>query len=229
MKLLNFNTIYSTANSLYGVDADTSELEDIALIGWELIGNKHTRLYKYVVETTGRRIKLPCNVEIIESVTIPVLDSKTTGPEYDGVDYNSQYIESYTEGHKSNTSTIYNPGKLVKYRLEGDELVFDRDYSKVCILYHGIIVDDEGLPLITDKELLAIATYIAYSHLYKKSIMQKDGNLIQLATVIKADWLRACTAARTSEYLNQNDMDAIAEVRVRWDRKTYGKSFKPIV
>lgn len=187
MKLLNFNTIYSTANSLYGVEADTSELEDIALIGWELIGNKHTRLYKYVDETTHRRIKLPCNIDIIESVTIPEVDSRTTGETFDGADYGSQYVESYIEGNKSNTPTIYQPGKLVNYRLEGDELVFDREYNKVCILYHGVIVDDEGLPLITDKEMLAIATYIAYSHLYKKSIMQKDGNLIQLASVIKAD------------------------------------------
>lgn len=229
MKLHNFNTIYSTANALYGVDADPVELEDIALIGWELIGNKHTRLYKYISETTRRRLKLPCNVDIIEAVTGPSFDSRTTGSDYDGLDYGAQYTEAYIEHHKSNTPTIYPSGKLINYRLEGDELVFDHDYSGVCVLYHGVIVDDEGLPLITDKEMLAIATYIAYSYTYKKSLLQKDGSFMQLAATIKADWLRACTAARTSEYLNQNDMDAIAEVRTRWDRKMYGKSFKPIV
>ena len=187
MKLHNFNTIYSTAHALYGVDADPIELEDIALIGWELIGNKHTRLYKYISETTGKRLKLPCNVDIIESVTGPMFDARTTGPDYDGVDYSAQYIEAYAEGSKSDTSTLYTAGKLLNYRLEGDELVFDREYSKVCVLYHGIIVDDEGLPLITDKEMLAIATYIAYSYTYKKSLLQKDGNLIQLASVIKSD------------------------------------------
>ena len=187
MKLHNFNTVFSTANALYGVDADPIDLEDIALIGWELIGNKHTKLYRYVTETTNCEIKLPCNVDIIEAVTSGKMDARTTGPSHDGIDYSSQYTEAYIEGHKFNTATLYCPGQLLKYRLEGDSLVFDRDYSNVSILYHGIIVDDEGLPLITDKEMLAIAAYLAYSHLYKKSIMQKDGGLIQLAATIKAD------------------------------------------
>lgn len=187
MKLHNFNTVFSTANALYGVDADPIDLEDIALIGWELIGNKHTKLYRYVTETANCEIKLPCNVDIIEAVTSGKMDARTTGPSHDGIDYSSQYTEAYIEEHKFNTTTLYCPGQLLKYRLEGDSLVFDRDYSNVSILYHGIIVDDEGLPLITDKEMLAIATYLAYSQLYKKSIMQKDGGLIQLAAAVKAD------------------------------------------
>jgi hypothetical protein len=166
---------------------------------------------------------------MIESVTCSEFDARTTGSHFDGVDYGAQYTESYIEHNKGNSSTLYSSGKYVKYRLEGDSLVFDKDYSGISVLYHGVIVDDEGLPLLNDKELYAIAAYIAYSFTYRKSLMQKDGSLIQLAAVIKADWLRACSAARVSEYLTQNDMDAIADVRTRWDRKMYGKSFKPIL
>ena len=39
--------VYSLVESLYGIEADTDKFEDIALAGWELIGNKHTRLYRY--------------------------------------------------------------------------------------------------------------------------------------------------------------------------------------
>ena len=54
-------------------------------------------------------------------------------------------------------------------------------------MYHGVILDEEGLPYLTDKEVQALAAYIAYVDIYKKSIMKKDGNLVNLANVIKAD------------------------------------------
>jgi hypothetical protein len=59
-------------------------------------------------------------------------------------------------------------------------------------------------------------------------LVKKDSNLIQLANTIKSDWLQMCNAARIPDHLSQNDMDAILDVRVRWDRKMYGKSFKSI-
>jgi hypothetical protein len=56
----------------------------------------------------------------------------------------------------------------------------------------------------------------------------KDGNTFQLATALKADWLRACNAARVRP-MTHNEMDDILDVRTRWDRKFYGKSFKPVL
>ena len=41
--------------------------------------------------------------------------------------------------------------------------------------------------------------------------------------------MKACTAARIPDMFTQNDMDAILDVKTRWDRKQYGKSFKPIL
>lgn len=81
------------------------------------------------------------------------------------------------------------------------------------VIYHGILADDEdGLPLVNDKELRAIATFVAYISIYKESIKKRDANLMRLAQVMKEDWLRACNAARTPEHLSQNDMDAILDV-----------------
>jgi hypothetical protein len=56
------------------------------------------------------------------------------------------------------------------------------------VVYHGILVDEEnGLPLLNDKELNAVAAYIAYVSIYKEGIRKRDGNLIQLSQTIKAD------------------------------------------
>jgi hypothetical protein len=58
--------------------------------------------------------------------------------------------------------------------------------------------------------------------------VMKDGNTFQLAAALKADWLRACNAARVRP-MTHNEMDDILDVRTRWDRKFYGKSFKPVL
>ena len=229
MKLHNFNSVYSMANIVYGIHVDPTNFEDIALLGWELIGNKHTKLYRYTASTSNKRIQLPCNLVEIESVTIPFMDAQmyTNTDAFPNV-YN-QYVERYIEAWKWDNSTLNEPGKLIKYREEGDELVFDRDYSKVIILYHGIIVDDEGLPLLNDKEVRALAYYLVYSDTYKQALAKKDGNLLQLAQLAKVDWQKACTAARIPKKFTQNDMNEILDVKTRWDRKQYGKSFKPIL
>ena len=82
---------------------------------------------------------------------------------------------------------FYKKGTLIKYRQEGEYLVFDKDYSKITILYHGVIADDEGLPYLNDKEVQALAAYVAYADLYKKSLVLKDVNSVQLASLLKQD------------------------------------------
>ena len=54
MKLNNINSVYSLANILYGVTINPDNFEDIVLNGLQLIGNKHSRMYRYVGVTTNR-------------------------------------------------------------------------------------------------------------------------------------------------------------------------------
>lgn len=182
----NFKSVYGLANSLYGISMDMDTFEDVALNGWELIGNKQTKLHRYITNTENGRIKLPCNVDIIEAVYLPGLvaqESSNAGT----VDYYNLSVEYYNESQREESNPFYNRGHLAKYRIEGDYLVLDKDYDNVTIMYHGVILDEEGLPYLTDKEVQALAAYIAYVDIYKKSIMKKDGNLVNLANVIKAD------------------------------------------
>jgi hypothetical protein len=59
-------------------------------------------------------------------------------------------------------------------------------------------------------------------------LMVRDANIFQFASALKSDWLRACNAARIRP-MSQNEFDDILDVRTRWDRKQYGKSFKPVL
>lgn len=58
MKLHNFNSVYSLAQTLYGTNLTPTAFEDIALNGWEKIGNKHTRLYRYKADAIDKKIEL---------------------------------------------------------------------------------------------------------------------------------------------------------------------------
>lgn len=78
MALYNFNAAYSLAESLYGITVSENEFEDIAMDGWEQIGNKHTHLYRYIGNVENGQLNLPCNVDVIESVHVPIPDAQMT-------------------------------------------------------------------------------------------------------------------------------------------------------
>ena len=230
MKFYDLNAAYSLAQTLYGVEPSPTDFEDIALNAWTLINNKHTRLYKYVGDTENHELPLPCNVDIIESVHLPIEDAQMTSNKTVFNSIETLFIENYINCWKRIDDPYYNVGKLVKYKEGDNTLYFTRDYKRVMVIYHGILVNDEtGLPMITDKEMQAIAAYVGFALLYRESLQKRDGNLTKMAMQVKQEWLRACTAARVPEHLSQNDMDKILDASVRWDRKQYGKSIKPIL
>ena len=228
MQLHNIKTAYGLAESLYGVTPTESQFEDLALNAWELIGTKHTRLHRYVGDTVNKTLQLPCNADLIESVHIPILDAQISTP-LTTFNHDVIFIERDIAYDKKLSDPYYQPGKYLRYDQGSGELFFDRDYRNIMVVYHGILLDDEfGLPLINEKEMRAIAAYVAYASLYREGLIKRDSNIIQLANAVKADWLQLCNAARIPDHLSQNDMDAILDVKVRWDRKMYGKSFKSI-
>lgn len=56
------------------------------------------------------------------------------------------------------------------------------------VVYHGVIADEEtGLPLVNDKEIRAIASFIAYIQTYKDGLKKKDTATIKLAQMLKED------------------------------------------
>lgn len=228
--LYSLNAVYPRVQSLYGIDPSPEDFEDIALSGWRMIGNKHTKLYRYVSDTKNAELKLPCNVVDIESVHIPFNDAQMTSNKnvFDQID--SMLIENYIDAWKCMQDPFDSWGKLVKYKEGGDTLYFSRDYPSVKVIYHGIFMDDEDqLPLVNEKEIDAIAAFVAYTELFKDSIRKRDKNSFELVQALKAEWLRKCNSARCPEHLSQNDMNAILDVKHRFDRKMYGKSLKPIL
>lgn len=97
MELYNFNSVYSLAYDKYGVEVDPNDYEDIAIIAWESINNKHTRLYRYVGDTVNQELKLPCNVDVIESVHIPINDAQMTSNKTVFNSIETLFVEGYAD------------------------------------------------------------------------------------------------------------------------------------
>lgn len=230
MTLNDFHYAMTLMEQLYGMTVQEDQFEEIALVAWNLIGNKRYRLYKYstCANECTNEVTLPCNCDIIESVTTSWEDWNSTSNLYPNGDINSAHVEEYIESKKQYQSPLYQRGKLVKYKQAGDTLYLNEPYGQINILYKGVVLDEDGLPQLTDKEALAIATYCAYVQKFKEGLMTNNGNIVQLANSLKQQWNVQCDQARVAEYINQNEMNEILDAKTNWNRKLYNKSYKPI-
>lgn len=227
--MANFKYALSLAQTLYDVEGDIEDLEEIGLIAYNFIGNKNTVLKKITLNVEDGVIELPCEIDIIEAVVYGMEDWNYTSNIKQNGDPQSSIIEQYIESEKHSLDPHYISGKFVKYKRVDNKLYVNKSFDKVTILYHTEMLDEDGLPIINEKEAVAIADYIAYTLKYKEAIKTNNANIFQMAQVLKQQWLFHCDAARVSEYVNQNEMDAILNAQSSWNRKTFGKSYKSII
>lgn len=229
MSTNNFHYAMSLCQTLYGIDLTEDLFEEIALVAWNLIGNKRVRTYRYntfVNSCDNNEIELPCNCDILEAVTTSWEEWGNVTNDTPNGDINSGFVEQYIEHRKSFHDTLYQGGKFIKYERVGNTLYLDNYSGQVNILYRGVVLDEDGLPELTDKEALAIATYCAYITKYKEGLMTNNTNIIQLASTLKQQWYVQCDQARTDQYLSQNDWDNILDAKTNWNRKVHRKSLK---
>ena len=228
---MNFRYALTLAQTLYDVEGDTDNLIDIGLVAHNFIGNKFTQLHKELLDVNCEdgSIQLPCGVDMIEAVTYCGMEdwNYTDNIKPNG-DISSLYTENYIESRKAFLDPHYISGKFVKYRKVGDKLYVNKGLGKVQVLYHSLILDEDGLPAINDKEAIAIAEYIAYVTKYKEAIRTNNQNVLRMAQELKQQWLFHCDAARVPEHVSQNEMDQILDALTAASWKTHGKSFKPI-
>lgn len=234
--MTNFHYIDVMLHSFFSLELDEEDIEEIGLIAWKYIGNKNRRLYCFAacIDPKDNSVTMPCNAyslgdddPIIEMVTTNFEDWETvTNYSWNG-NPNTSFIEENIESQKVYTSPYYMSGKMLDYEQVGNKLYFKHNYGRVKILYKGILADDDGLPELTDKEAMAIATYIAYTQKFKEGLITNNADITRQAMTLKQQWDKQVDQARIT-YLNQNDMNEILQAKGSWDRASYSKSFKAI-
>lgn len=230
-----FYTAYSQLNDMYGIEIPEDLFEVMGLTAWKRIGNKQYRMYRVRLhpektdDGLGWYVPVPCNCDIIESITADFEDAARTSPIQDFPENWTLPNENYNEYIKFDVDSLYQSGRFVKYKLLNDRILINEPYPAINILYKGIYADEEGLPLLSFKEVEAIASFCAFSQMKKQTYKTKDVNLYQLAKEEENNWKRLCDAARVPQHLNQNEMDEILNARSNWNRKRYNLSYKPVL
>lgn len=231
MELFNFNTAYTQLRELYGIELTPDQFESMGMIAWTKIGNKLVSLNDELFDVDENGIvTLPCEADSIEAIYIGTPDYQATSNKQSNNLVYNQHVEQYINARRGqNTNLLYRDGKLIKYRVvDHNKIQVPLDNGQVRVLYKTVQYDENGLPLLNLKEIDAIAAYCAYAINFKKSLMTKDQATFQLAQSLKQEWMKLCDHARTPINMSQNDFDAIGDVRYSWDRKSYGKTFKPV-
>ena len=185
-----FYTAYTHLHDIFGVDMAEDMFETSAFVAWRNIGNKNYRTYKTKLYPQsnpdgGYFVNIPCNCEIIESVTTNYEDYQKTTPTTLAGNNQNGWIEGYVETRKYNTGKLYVSGKFIKYREENNKIILSDRFQVVNILYKGYVVDDDGLPYLSEKEVDAIAVFCAYTDMFKKALLTRDGASMQLAQILE--------------------------------------------
>jgi hypothetical protein len=224
----NFESAYAQMHLLYKTEMTPEEFEEIGLIAWNKIGNRQTKLYRFrcKIDCATLSVELPCNCDLVELVTYDWEDWKYTSNDTVNGDYQSQFIENYIEGRKLFSNPLYMSGKIAKFEQVNDTLYFDKDYGHINILYKGIMVDEDGLPYLNEKEKDAIACYCAYTKRFEEGWSKHNQQMLQEAQLMEQRWYRLCDAARVPKYINQNEMNEILDAKTSWNRKLFNKSWK---
>lgn len=226
----DFHYALVLAEQLYDIDMQEDTFEELGMIAWNQIGNKRCKIYRYstCMDNCQTSLELPCNADILEAVTTDFEDFQHVSNIHHESIPGSFSTEQYIEARKVFTDPLYISGKFVDYERVGDTLYFKRPYRRINILYKGIILDDTGLPQLTNKEALAIATYCAYITKFKEGLRTNNNTIIQMANMLEQKWRVQCDQARVPEEVTQNEWDNILDAKSSWDRKIYKKSYKPI-
>ena len=225
----NFHYGLSLLETLYGITIPEETYEEIALQGWNLIGNKRSKIYKYSVklDCNQNSIELPCNCDSLEAVTTNWEDFAHVDTFSPNEVPGSFITEQYIEQRKHFKQPLYAKGKFVNYERVGNTLYFTEHHPSVIhILYRGLVLDNDGLPEITDKEARALATYCAYITKFKEAIATGNGNIATMAAGLEHMWKLHCDQARTDHDWTQNDYDEILDAQTNFDRKIHNISFK---
>lgn len=234
---LPFQTARARLASRYGLSLDTDDYIERAYYVWRDIGNiaLAQRTFDVIVPADGI-VTLPSDCEFIESAVtrdvIPGTPRNTTDGKYDmnsgGYRHDVRPDKEVTSAEDSvRASTNYSYGITVNFEI-GDGYIHVTSSTManrpITIRYSAISVGTDGLPLLNDKEVNAIAGNLALQEAERELFKGIKGAEIKVQ-YLKQESDRLFQAAKTPERINDNELDKVLDIKVSWDRKVYGRRY----
>lgn len=242
-KLYDYLYAKYTMKSLFGITMTDDDFIEDSYMVYRNLGNVATANHSYNAKVSEDcQIQLPCNCEYIDSVSegrlspddddiaIVYSDSKdvtvTTGYNFLPDVINDQQYKR----HNLSKSQLKPTGSFIPYEIDrscNDKLLFDKKFigEDVNVIYRGILMDNDKNPLLSIKEVEAIAYKMAFIKVQKKAFMGDTaaGGMLQY---MKIESERKTVAAKIPEYITQNFIDRLLTAKTRHDRKVYYSSYK---
>ena len=195
--------------TFFGETPNEDDFLDNALECLRQIGNLHPSMYGYTSTTDNDGVLcLPVTAMSIEYVT--------DGSE----DWNTWSL-------RSEISQQYAPGRAIKYKFIGDKIITDFPNTLLSVAYRTYKNDEDGLPLVTQKEANAIAYWWKWVDTRRK-LYQGNQLAASILQFTQRDKSKAINQARIPERYSQNFMDQFADIMYSRDRKVYNKTYKPV-
>ena len=96
------------------------------------------------------------------------------------------------------------------------------------IVYRSLLVnEDDGLPLLNDKEVAAIAAEVTRREVARQAFQGIKGKA-EMLSYIEKEANRLMAAAKIDEYINDDAIDQILDIKTTFDRKIYGRRYNPL-
>jgi len=203
---------------------------------WKQIGNYYSNAHIYTAKVTpDNKLDLPGNVDSIKQVTFPKylynINLNNIMIFSGGSLLTNRDILDKWDSYRVDSSITSKYGQNITFRQEDGYLTFDQGDFKnlyVSVLYDGLIVDEDCMPKIFFKEVLAIANNVAFNKA-QSMIAMGDPSFAQLISLMMKESDRSMAAARVAEGYTANQWDQILDIRTSYDRKHYNRNFKKLL
>jgi len=238
---LNIMAAYPIYTRKYGLTMSEDDFIEEAYMALRDINSIPVKVYYHVAKPNNKDemiINVPCNLNRILSVTAAPLN-RDGYKDYEpykmgtrvGYDEHMNILtgNSDLKTYHFNDTPKVGLGSYIEYEWVDetaikiiDTRLFD---TEIHIVYEGITVDEEGLPLITLKHAKAIAAKVALTKITHK-MFRGDPSAGNILPYIQQEASRLVQAAAIPEHLTDNDLDKLLNEKVSFNRKRYNRSFK---
>lgn len=228
---LPFLTALARLKSRFDISMTEDDFIEAGYYIWRQIGNIARGQEVYVAEIPNNLIiTLPINCEFVESVT--AIEYREMA-EHTGMDSSGYKLESernmteLSPAEDARTSKSYVHGESVNYSV-GNGFIKITSINTVGVnvevKYNAILVGEDGLPLLNDREVEAIAANMALRELEKRMFRGTKVSM-EFFKYIKGEADRLMQAGAIEEKISDSAFDKMLDIKVSWDRKTYGNNF----
>jgi hypothetical protein len=241
---LPFMTASTRLNDRFGISYDDDTYIERAYWIWRDIGNIAVEL-KTTVLTVGMDlvITLPQDCEFVRSLTTTDFkDDMHGGGSFGDYKYTPKgrgpavkpdpTTTSVEANIKASDSTV--SGESINYKTYDGYLKLESPIMAgrhAQLVYNSIVTGQDGLPLLNDIEVEAIAVTLALREAEKElfrsgaGFSTRTGQAAPMVTYLKTESDRLMVAAKAPEKISDDGLDKMLDVQSSFGRKVFGKRF----